>query len=215
MYISCFSEPKTKKLYLLLIYMILISIVSTIISEIRTGKYKAKIDYFSNNFTDSVSEIFVIVYYFLGKICYKDSTNILFGIKKFFIDNTVKDNIIFICVIIIYCFNNIYFLAKDDAFSVIDNSKKTLLLFILSLSNKIISDFRLYPHKIVGIIMCFTFSFFIDLCNYYLNKKPSFTVNIYSLSILNVLLSSVFYTYTKYLISNRLISLYIVVPFFD
>ena len=216
MYISCFSEPKAKKLYLLLFYIILINVFNYILARIieKLEKSKKIEEFFGNNFIDASSEIFIIVFYFIGKICYKDKTNIFDGVKRFFLNNTIKDYVLFICVIIIYHLNNIYYLARDKGFTVMNTSKNILFILILSLFSKFVGDFIFYRHKILGLTMCFIVSFFIDLCNYYTNGKPYFNESHYIFTALNQIFSGVFYTYVKYLMSDKLLSLYIIIPFF-
>ena len=162
MYISWFSEPKTKKLYLLLFCIILINVFNYILSLIieKLEKSKKIEPYFDNNFTDAASEIFIIVFYFIGKICYKEKTHIFDGIKRFFLNNTFKDYILFICVIIVYRLNNIYYLARDTKFTVMNTSKNIFFILILSLFSKFVGDFIFYRHKILGNNVFYNFIFY-------------------------------------------------------
>ena len=161
------TEEKKKKLYKIMLILILVSI--------PIGQYNMNILDFRNdsNFskiTLTFGSILVIIPFFIYKQCSKNGINPkVKGIKLF----SQKDYVIFFLIIIIRIIQRLFEIIKykkinSEIFNVLNT---TLILFFLSLLMKFISYFQFYKHNIFSLILIFIFGILFDIITFDLSDK--------------------------------------------
>ena len=199
MFISFYLDVTIKRIF--------IYIIGATLSYIPIV-YMRKIDYFKDvadflqmsKFIAGTLNIFI---YILSKIiCKNNEKN---KNNKETIDNTKKDYIITILILII----NYIFFIFDRAYDFLFHTFQSIELFLLSFEMKIYSDFKFHSHKVFGLILFLLFSIIIDFSN----EIGPFTFSHIVISVIDIVLDSIDYTFKKYLMDIKYISPYKVVSF--
>ena len=146
----------------------------------------------------------IFIYIISKKFC-KNNENKNLGIKKESKDNTKKDYIIAILILLM----NYVFFIIDRAYEYFFHTFQSIELFILSFEMKIYSDFKFHYHKIFGLVLFSIFSILID----FIDDIAPFTFSDIVISFIDIILDSVDYTFKKYLMDIKYISPYKVISF--
>ena len=207
LYIS--KDPKSKK-YLILLLSLLISYL--FISFLYYSSKFNNIFYLFQIFQSLGKVLAVIPFYFIKKSSKKKFKE---DLKIDIIEKFSKNDIYFFISILVMRFFEILYIQfnKDgigDNFDYLQQSLMLLLIsFILRYQKK--TDFHI--HQIYSHLMFTIFALIIDLRLYFVNK-PSFKFLSLVLDFFCIVYYCIYYSYHKYLMEYKYISVYIICSFF-